>query len=61
MHSDGWGMKDEFINGYNAFTGLYKSRYYANKYLRGDWVIVKVEGGFQGMSHEQYRNWRNQR
>ena len=47
--------------GYNERTGLYTSRYYANKEKSGDEKIVKVAGGYTIMSYSEYNVWKNQK
>ena len=47
--------------GYNERTGLYTSRYYANKEKSGDEKIVKVAGGYKIMSYSEYNVWKNQK
>lgn len=50
------------IKGYDQETGLYTSRYYAQKDATGDDVVVKVCGGYRIMSASYYYNvWRKQR
>lgn len=50
------------MKGYNDYTGLFKSRYYAKKYAKGDEVIVKVDDGYTIMSADYYyKIWRNQK
>lgn len=54
-------------NGYDAMTGLYKSRYFADKARRTDpWhnsheIIVKVCGGYRLMDAWQYDVWKKQK
>lgn len=48
-------------NGYNACTGLYKSRYYAKKAASEGDVVVKVEGGYRVMWANEYEVWKNQK
>lgn len=45
--------------GYNPYTGLYKSRYYAKKVALGDDVIVKVCGGYKIMNTLDYIIWKH--
>ncbi|UWF82663.1 MAG: hypothetical protein [Bacteriophage sp.] len=40
--------------GNDGRTGLYTSRYYANKEKRSDEKIVKVVGGYKIMSYSEY-------
>lgn len=47
-------------DGRDERTGLYKTRYYANKAKSGDEVAVKVEGGYKLMSYSDYHIWRKQ-
>lgn len=47
--------------GYNERTGLYTSRYYANKAKRGDEIAVKVCGGYKVMTYSNYFVWRKQK
>lgn len=47
-------------NGYNSFTGLYKTRYYAKKAAYGDEVVVKVEGGYKIMKALEWIQWKRQ-
>lgn len=50
------------MKGYNESTGLFKSRYYAKKYAKGDEVAVKVEGGYTIMTDDYYyRIWKTQK
>lgn len=49
------------MKGYDEFTGLFKSRYYAKKYARGDEVVIKVEGGYMIMSASYYNTWKCQK
>ena len=50
------------MKGYDDFTGLFRSRYYAKKYAKGDEVVVKVEGGYTVMSANYYYNtWKKQK
>lgn len=46
---------------YDYSTGLFKSRYYAKKYAKGDEVVVKVEGGYMIMKASDYKIWRGQK
>lgn len=49
-------------NGYDEMSGLYKSRYYANKAKRDDNdVVVKVCGGFKIMGVYEYEVWKKQK
>ena len=41
--------------------GLYKSRYYAQKYRLYDEVTVKVDGGYKNMKWSDYQIWKNQK
>ena len=50
------------LKGYDYSTGLFKSRYYAKKYAKGDEVAVKVEGGYTIMTADYYyRIWKKQK
>lgn len=49
------------MKGYDEFTGLFKNRYYAKKYAKGDEVVVKVEGGYAVMSASYYNIWKAQK
>ncbi len=49
------------IKGIDPETGLYTSRYYAQKDATGDEVVVKVCGGYRIMSASDYNVWRKQR
>ena len=50
------------MKGYDDFTGLFKSRYYAKKYTKDNEVIVKVDGGYTVMTADFYnRIWKNQK
>lgn len=49
------------MKGYNERTGLYTSRYYANKAKYSDEIAVKVEGGYMLMSYGQYYIWCKQK
>ena len=49
------------MKGYDDFTGLFTSRYYAKKCAKGDEVVVKVEGGYTVMTADFYRIWRTQK
>lgn len=56
------GVLKMTLKGYNDFTGLFKSRYYAKKYAKGDEVVVKVEGGYTVMTADYYyRIWKGQK
>lgn len=44
--------------GYNPYTKLYKSRYYAQKAALEDQVIVKVYGGYKIMNALDYIIWK---
>lgn len=48
-------------NGFDIMTGLYTTRYYARKACPGDFVVVKVCGGYTIMTAADYNIWRNQR
>lgn len=48
-------------DGYNQYTELYKSRYYAQKAAYGDEVVVKVEGGYKIMKVTDWVIWKKQR
>ena len=49
-------------NGYDEMSGLYKSRYYANKAKTDDNdVVVKVCGGFKIMDAYEYAVWKEQK
>ena len=41
--------------------GLYKSRYYAQKYRLYDEVTVKVDGGYKNIKWSDYQIWKNQK
>lgn len=47
------------LKGYNDFTELFKSRYYAKKYAKGNEVVVKVDGGYKIMTVSYYNIWKN--
>ena len=47
--------------GYDERTGLYTSRYYANKEKSSDEKIVKVAGGYKIMSYSEYNIWKKQK
>ncbi len=47
--------------GFNPMTGLYTTRYYARKACTGDYVVVKVCGGYDIMTATNYSIWRKQR
>lgn len=50
------------LKGYDDLTGLFKNRYYAKKYAKGDEVVVKVEGGYTVMTADFYnRIWKGQK
>ena len=50
------------MKGYDESTGLFKSRYYAKKYAKGDEVAVKVEGGYTIMTADYYyKIWKTQK
>lgn len=50
------------LKGYDDFTGLFKSRYYAKKYAKGDEVVVKVDGGYTVMDAQFYHTiWKKQK
>jgi len=49
------------MKGYDDFTGLFTSRYYAKKHAKGDDVVVKVNGGYTVMSADYYKIWKNQK
>ena len=50
------------MKGYDDFTGLFESRYYAKKYAKGDEVVVKVDGGYTVMTADFYHKiWKNQK
>lgn len=50
------------MKGYNDYTGLFESRYYAKKYAKGDEVVVKVEGGYTVMPADfYYKIWKTQK
>lgn len=49
------------MKGYDDYTGLFKSRYYAKKYAKGNEVVVKVDGGYTVMSANYYRIWKNEK
>ena len=48
-------------NGYDEMSGLYKSRYYANKAKSDNEVVVKVCGGFKIMDAYEYAVWKEQK
>lgn len=56
-------MKNEYIdkNGIDIRTGLYISRYYAQKAAWGDEVVVKVMGGYRIMKVTDYIIWKKQK
>lgn len=45
---------EEIMKGIDPETGLYTSRYYAQKDATGDDVVVKVCGGYRIMSASDY-------
>lgn len=47
--------------GYDSETGLYKTRYYAQKAAWGDEVVTKVYGGYKIMKVTDYILWKKQR
>lgn len=49
------------MKGYDDLTGLFKTRYYAKKYAKGDEVVVKVEGGYTVMTADYYNTWKEQK
>jgi hypothetical protein len=49
------------MKGYDDLTGLFKTRYYAKKYAKGDEVVVKVEGGYTVMTADYYNTWKKQK
>lgn len=49
------------MKGYDDFTGLYKTRYYAKKHAKGSEVVVKVDGGYTIMSADYKRIWKNEK
>ena len=50
------------MKGYDDFTGLFKTRYYAKKYAKGDEVVVKVDSGYTIMSADFYYGiWKKQK
>lgn len=49
------------IEDLQAETGLYKSRYFANKAKCADEIAVKVDGGYKIMTYSAYYIWRNQK
>ena len=52
---------EEIMKGIDPETGLYTSRYYAQKDATGDDVVAKVCGGSRNMSARDYIIWRKQR
>lgn len=51
----------EKMKGYNERTGVYTSRYYANKAKHGGEVVVKVCGGYSIMTATNYQVWKKQK
>jgi hypothetical protein len=51
----------EFARAYSESTGIYATRYRANKHARYGDVIVRIGGGYMIMSASDYRIWRKQR
>ena len=50
------------MKGYDDFTGLFRTRYYAKKYAKGNEVVVKVDGGYTVMSADYYYGiWKKQK
>lgn len=50
------------MKGYDETTGLFKTRYYAKKYARGDEVVVKLAGGYTIMKASYYYQiWKKQK
>jgi hypothetical protein len=50
------------MKGYDDYTGLFTSRYYAKKYAKGDEVVVKVEGGYKVITADYYyKIWKTQK
>lgn len=47
--------------GYNEYTGLWNSRYYAKKNCPEGSRVVKVYGGYQIMTESEYKTWKNQK
>lgn len=47
--------------GFDPMTGLYTTRYYAHKACTGDYIVVKVCGGYTIMATSNYNVWRSQR
>nr|DAZ12539.1 MAG TPA: hypothetical protein [Caudoviricetes sp.] len=43
--------------GFDIMTGLYTTRYYARKACTGDYVVVKVCGGYAIMTAADYNIW----
>lgn len=49
------------LNGIDKETGLFTSRYYANKAKSGDEIAVKVCGGYRLMTYNDYNIWKKQK
>lgn len=49
------------MKGYDKYTGLFTSRYYAKKCAKGDEKVVKVEGGYTIMTYADYNIWKSQK
>lgn len=46
---------------YYEMTGLYATRYMANKYRKSNEVTVKVSGGYSNMDVADYNVWKKQK
>lgn len=49
------------MKGYNEITGLYETRYYANKEKAANEVVVKVDGGYRVMTITEHSEWKKQK
>ena len=49
------------LKGFDEITGLYTSRYFAQKAASGADVVVKVDGGYKIMTASEYNTWRKQK
>lgn len=52
---------EDNMKGYDDYTGLFKSRYYAKKYAKYGEIVVKVDGGYTVMTADFYRIWKNEK